>query len=162
VQCFARAFAADAKLADDLGAGYRYRAACSAALAGRGQGADVARPDAAGRARLRRQAQEWLRAELARLTRQLGAGTPQERNQAQSRLRSWQTDRALAGVRDAAPLATLPSAERAVAEAVGRRRRDLGESPSVAPASVFHPGGSRIASAGGAIRSNTCRFAVLG
>jgi hypothetical protein len=38
---FERAFTADVKLADDLGAGHRYDAACCAAKAARGDGVDA-------------------------------------------------------------------------------------------------------------------------
>jgi serine/threonine protein kinase/Tfp pilus assembly protein PilF len=113
VRFFREAFAADAKLADDLRAGHRYRAACSAALAGCGQGNDAARPDEAERARLRRQALEWLRIDLARWARRPPGGTQREAAQLRQELHRWQLDPALAGVREAAALATLPSAERA-------------------------------------------------
>jgi tetratricopeptide (TPR) repeat protein len=113
VRFFAQAFTANAKSADDLGAGHRYRAACSAALAGLGRGVEAARHDAAERARLRGQALEWLRADLTRWASHLVGAKPQDRAQVQARLSSLQTDPVLAGVRDASPLATLPPAERA-------------------------------------------------
>jgi tetratricopeptide (TPR) repeat protein/predicted Ser/Thr protein kinase len=120
VRFFTEAFAADAKLADDfLGrSSYRYLAACSAAQAGCGQGEEAARPDEAERARLRRQALEWLRADLASHASRLKAA-PQGRDSAVHRatllavLGCWQNDPALAGVRDATSLARLPAAERA-------------------------------------------------
>jgi Flp pilus assembly protein TadD len=112
VRFFAEAFAADANLANNLRAGYRYRAACSAALIGCGQGKETGRSDDAERARLRRQALEWLRADLARWARQVDAGTLKDRGQLQALLH-WQLDPALAGVRDRDPLGTLPAAERA-------------------------------------------------
>src|SRR5689334_13942472 len=62
---YADAFAADPKLAADLTAGHRYDAACCAALAAAGQGEDAAKLDDKERARLRKQALEWLRAHLA-------------------------------------------------------------------------------------------------
>ena len=65
VRFWTEAFAADAKLANDFRGARRYRAACVAALAGSGQGEEAARLDPAGRARQRRQALEWLRADLA-------------------------------------------------------------------------------------------------
>jgi Flp pilus assembly protein TadD len=108
---FTEAFAADAKLADDPRP--RYQAARSAALAGCGRGAEETRPDEAGRAALRRQALQWLRAELARRARQLEGATPQERPRLAGDLRHWQFDAALAGARDADRLAALPAAERA-------------------------------------------------
>jgi hypothetical protein len=62
---YSEAFADDPKLADDLRTRHRYNAACSAALAGCGQGADADKPDDQERARLRQQALAWLRADPA-------------------------------------------------------------------------------------------------
>ncbi len=53
---WAEALAADPKLGDDRRDNHRYNAACAAALAGCGRGADDPRPDDAARARLRGQA----------------------------------------------------------------------------------------------------------
>src|SRR5262249_58581476 len=64
IDLYAAAFAADPRLADHLGPAHRYRAACSAVLAAAGQGQDAAQLDAVQRAHLRRQALDWLRAEL--------------------------------------------------------------------------------------------------
>jgi Flp pilus assembly protein TadD len=104
---------ADAKLPDGPHAGRRYVAACAAAQAGCGQGQEAARLDEAARARLRRQALGWLRADLAWTDGQLKGGNPQLRPLLEVMLRGWQSNRALAGVRDAGPLAALPPAERA-------------------------------------------------
>ena len=112
VRFFTQAFAADPKLADNQAVSYRYRAACAAAQAGCGQDEGAARPDEVGRSRLRRQALEWLRADLARRASRLPAA-PQDRAVLVAVLRRWQNDPALAGVRDASALAKLPSAERA-------------------------------------------------
>jgi tetratricopeptide (TPR) repeat protein/predicted Ser/Thr protein kinase len=110
---FSKAFAADANLAEDLGAGHRSRAACSAALAGCGRGPEGARLDEAGRAALRRQALRWLRDDLAARAKHLEVANPQELPRLVGELRRWQLDAALAGVRNAHRLAKLPSAERA-------------------------------------------------
>ncbi len=59
------ALADDPKLGDDRQAQHRYNAACSAAVAGTGQGIDDPKPDYAARANLRDQAKDWLRAELS-------------------------------------------------------------------------------------------------
>src|SRR5262249_3925379 len=64
VRFYEDAFAAEPKLADDLDAGHRYNAACAAALAGCGQGKDAGHLDDKERARLRRRALDWLRADL--------------------------------------------------------------------------------------------------
>ena len=108
---YAAAFAAEPKLADDLKAGHRYNAARHAALAAAGQGEDASKLDKE-RTRLRKQALEWLRADLALHSKQLEAGKPADRSQPQSTLRHWQQDSDLASVRDTAALAKLPADER--------------------------------------------------
>jgi serine/threonine-protein kinase len=107
----ATAFAADPKLADNLLAGHRYNAACNAALAGSGQGQDAAQLDASERARLRRQALTWLRADLARWAKILDSGIPQARVTVQEKLQHWQRVPDLAGIRDAAWIVNLPADE---------------------------------------------------
>jgi tetratricopeptide (TPR) repeat protein len=114
VRFWTEAFAADPKLADDFRVGQRYRAAHSAALAGCGQGEEAARLAPGERERLRRQAREWLRADLAAWDRYLKDGTlPDPRPRVLAALGAWQKDPALAGVRDADALAALPPEERA-------------------------------------------------
>jgi serine/threonine-protein kinase len=105
------AFAADPKLADDMKRGHRYNAACHAALAAAGQGEDAAKLDDAERARLRKQALDWLRADLALRTRQLESGQPADRTASQRALQHWQKDTDLASLRDAAALAKLSADE---------------------------------------------------
>jgi serine/threonine-protein kinase len=107
VRLSAEAFAADAKLADDLEAGHRYRAALAAALAGIGQGRHAGNLTDEARAALRRQALDWLKADLA-----AWRGQSDEGQRAQA-LRTWQAAPALAAVRDEEGLAKLPPAERA-------------------------------------------------
>jgi tetratricopeptide (TPR) repeat protein/serine/threonine protein kinase len=110
---YANAFAAGPKLTDDLQGGHHYNAACCAALAAARQGTDAAKLDDKERARLRKQALDWLRADLARWDKQAEGGTPQAQATVQQTLRHWQKDADLAGVRDAAGLAKLLEAERA-------------------------------------------------
>jgi tetratricopeptide (TPR) repeat protein len=107
----AEAFTADSKIADDLKTLYRYNAACSAALAAAGQGEDAATLDAKERARLRKQALDWLRADLALRGKQLKSGKAEERKTAQQKLHHWKKDTDLAGVRDRQALAKLPAEE---------------------------------------------------
>ena len=71
----ARAFAALPSSAEDLDAGHRYNAACSAALAGCGRAKDQPPPDLAARVKLRRQALEWLEGDLAARTRIVASGS---------------------------------------------------------------------------------------
>jgi tetratricopeptide (TPR) repeat protein len=109
-ELYATAFAAEQKLADDVDS-YRYAAARTAALAACGQGEDAATLNDAGRTRLRRQALDWLTAELTAWGTRIddAADRPRVRNAMQR----WQGSSDLAGVRDAAALAKLPEAERA-------------------------------------------------
>jgi tetratricopeptide (TPR) repeat protein len=108
---WADAFTADPKRAGDLGSWNRYNAACSAALAAAGQGQDAGQLTGPERARLRRQAVAWLRADLALWTRVLASGQAQARVAVQQQLQHWQRDTDLAGIRDAAWLVNLPADE---------------------------------------------------
>jgi hypothetical protein len=106
-------FAADATLAGDLKAAHRYDAACAAALAGAGQGADAGKLDDKERARLRKQALDWLKADLALRRKQMKSWLPGVPAQARAALLHWQKDNDLAGIRDKEALAKLPAEERA-------------------------------------------------
>jgi Tfp pilus assembly protein PilF len=109
----AAAFAADPKLADDMNAGHRYDATCYAALAAAGQGDDASKLDDRERAHLRKQALDWLRADLAAYLEIYDKGLPTARALIQHQLKHWQQDSDLAGLRDAAALAKLPAEDRA-------------------------------------------------
>ena len=106
------AFVAKPELAGALQSGYRYDAACSAALAGCGQGEDASSLDDAARARWRRQALDWLRADLVRWTKRLEDGTAPVRAEVRKTLGHWRNDPDLAGLRDKAQLSQLPKPER--------------------------------------------------
>jgi eukaryotic-like serine/threonine-protein kinase len=108
----ADALDADPKLAEDRGAWHRLTAACSAALAGCGQGKDDPAPDDKAKAKLREQARGWLQAELAACTKLVESGTPRFRAFIVLNLQNWQKDTDLAGIRDEAELAKLPEVER--------------------------------------------------
>jgi Flp pilus assembly protein TadD len=112
VRFYADAFARKPDLAEDLGAGHRYNAACSAALAAAGSGEDAGTLDEKERTRWRRQALAWLRADLDGRGRQLASKDAKAVKDARARLEHWQKDAELAGVRDAPALAALPGAER--------------------------------------------------
>ena len=110
---YADAFSADPKLADDLNAGHRYRAACAAALAAAGQGTDAGQLDDQTDSRLRQQALAWLRADLDAWNRLLHQGSDQARVARVTRaLLPWMVDIDLARVRGPNALALLPQAER--------------------------------------------------
>jgi serine/threonine protein kinase/Flp pilus assembly protein TadD len=94
------------KWAGDLKAGHRFFAACCAARAGTGQGADAAPLDESERAHWRLQALDWLRADLAAWAKAT------DRALLQQRLKFWQQYPALSAVRDEEALARLPRTER--------------------------------------------------
>jgi hypothetical protein len=110
-ELYAGALAARPDLADDLKKGYRYSAACSAALAAAGKGLDPQQSGPEKRIRFRARALAWLRTELDLWTKQLGSDKPEARTQGQQALKHWQQDADLAGLRDEAALAKLPQAE---------------------------------------------------
>jgi serine/threonine protein kinase/Tfp pilus assembly protein PilF len=102
---YAAAFAARPELADDPG--NRYDAAGAAARAAAESGSGEARLGEPERAGLRRQALDWLRADLGQRAKLL-----QDGKAVGWALLFWQTDPALAAVRDRAPLEKLPDDER--------------------------------------------------
>jgi serine/threonine-protein kinase len=121
----ADALAANPQLAADLQASLRYRAACFAVLAAVEQAKGAAKLAHQDRARLRRQALDWLRADLAAWARSPDTALMQKT------LRQWQQNAALASVRDKEAQACLPAAERAewsrLWSAVGELLRKTGE-----------------------------------
>jgi tetratricopeptide (TPR) repeat protein len=108
---FAEALAADPKLADDPSTSYRYTASCCAVLAACGLGSDAVKLDDAERARLRRQALSWLRADLAAWGQHVQKQPGRACSIVQQKLRLWQQDADLEGVRGDG-LAKMPEAER--------------------------------------------------
>jgi eukaryotic-like serine/threonine-protein kinase len=108
---WAEAFQADPKLANDLGAHLRYDASCAAALAGCGQAKDEPPLDDACRTRWRRQALEWLAADLAAWSRVMESGSPRSRQAITQKLLDWKADPDLAGLRDRDALARIPDDE---------------------------------------------------
>ena len=118
---YAAAFTADPDLADTLTTECRYRsteeepdygrvesvntearylAARCAALAGCGLGRDGAGLSRAERARWRKQARAWLRADLALWGKTLDSGSEQDLALAKRMLTHWQVEPDLAGIRD--------------------------------------------------------------
>jgi hypothetical protein len=108
---WAEALEADPKLGDDRQASHRYNAACAAALAASGQTKDEPAPDAAAKAKLRRQSHAWLKAEQAAWGKLLESGPPQARACIARFMNHWKEDNDLVGVRQAEALAKLPEAE---------------------------------------------------
>jgi serine/threonine-protein kinase len=109
---YTAAFASDPKLAEDLHAGRRYRAACAAAGAGCGSGIDGPGVSEDERARWREQAREWLRADLVAWSGRFARGAPADSALVAQTLMAWRADPALAGLRDKAELDELPPGER--------------------------------------------------
>jgi tetratricopeptide (TPR) repeat protein len=129
---FGEALRANPKLADSREAAHRYNAACAAALAGCRKGKDEPPPDDASRIKLRRQALDWLKAELAVWSKILESGPPQAKALIAQTLKHWKEDTDLAGIRDDAELAKFPEGERkdwqALWAAVDALRRRLSDS----------------------------------
>jgi WD40 repeat protein/serine/threonine protein kinase/tetratricopeptide (TPR) repeat protein len=107
----AAGLAAEPELAEDLREKLRYNAACAAVLAGCGRGSGAAELSDAERARLRRQALDWLRADLAAWSQLLEKQPDQARSLVQERIQFWQGDTDFVAVRGD-ELARLPEAER--------------------------------------------------
>jgi hypothetical protein len=109
------AFTEQPALADDLAKGYRYSAACSASMAGTGQGKDDPAPDAAARVKLREKALAWLKADLVAWRKVLdGANNPARKQAVSKTLIHWKEDTNLSGIRDEAALEKLPEGEQEV------------------------------------------------
>ncbi len=97
---YAEAFQADPKLAEDIQAQNRYSAACSAALAGAGKGNGKPSLEEPEMARWRKQALDWLRADLAFWTKLAETGKHEAKAVVGQRLWHWRDDSDLAGIRD--------------------------------------------------------------
>jgi tetratricopeptide (TPR) repeat protein len=103
---------ADPKLADDRRhPQHRYDAACAAALAAAGQGKGDLPADEAAKARLRAQALDWLKAELAAWVKHLDKN-PNARPLIVQTMLHWKADSDLVGVREPRALEALPEPER--------------------------------------------------
>ncbi len=108
---WSESFQSQPKLAEDMQVQNRHNAACAAALAGCGQGKDDTPLDEAAKARWRKQAIDWLKADLAGWSKILESGSPQARQAVTQTLQHWKADADLAGIRGPAALAKLPADE---------------------------------------------------
>jgi eukaryotic-like serine/threonine-protein kinase len=90
----------------------RFQAARAATRAGTEGVREHTEFGAESRAKWRRQAVEWLRADLAASTAIVNSGTSPQRAGVARRLSRWQVDPTLASIRDELALSSLPEAER--------------------------------------------------
>jgi hypothetical protein len=95
-----------------LRAGYRFKAARAAAVAGHGGGADGVGLGDAERARWHKQAREWLQADLAAWAKMLDSDSRVDRDLAIKMLTHWQVEPDLAELRDPSALKALSVDER--------------------------------------------------
>jgi WD40 repeat protein len=109
---WAKALEADPKLGDDNARRYRYLAARTAALAVAGQGQDEPSLDDAAKARFRRQALNWLKANLSARKRAAMIIEPGNKKKFAEFLADLKQLPDLASIRDEKELARLPEEER--------------------------------------------------
>ena len=109
---WADALAADPKLGESRELKVLFHAA-AAALAASGKGKDVPPPDVAAKTKLRGQALEWLKGELATLTKLLESNSKTNGATVVQILEDWKKDFALDGIRDEKAIDLLPEPERA-------------------------------------------------
>jgi serine/threonine-protein kinase len=110
------AFAADPKVAEDLESGHRDLAAYCAALAASNQGDDGKKLDEKERARLRKTARDWLRADLTARAKQLENSKPADHKDIEKKLQHWLVDKDLGSIRDKDAVAKVPADERAACQ----------------------------------------------
>jgi tetratricopeptide (TPR) repeat protein/serine/threonine protein kinase len=108
---YGRAFNGEPKFAENLRGNHRFNAARAAVLAAAGKGTRAARSDLTGRTRLRGQALDWLRADLA-ARRQLLEKNRAAAGAVRKSVQRWLKEPDLTSVRDAKELAELPHEER--------------------------------------------------
>jgi serine/threonine-protein kinase len=112
VRLFIDAFGEDPTLAHHVNGPHRYIAACCALWAAAGRGYDARNLADRERDRLRRQALDWLRADLDAWRRCVTDGNPRDRSDAEAEMRYWRSDLGLSTVRHSWSLLRLPADER--------------------------------------------------
>jgi tetratricopeptide (TPR) repeat protein len=118
----------------DPASGVRYNSACFACLAAAGRGKDA--PPPAERPALRKQARDWLAADLAAWRERVAANPAKYRTVAHGQTAHWLTDPDLRSVREPSDLEKLPDEERgrwAKLWAEVRDLRDATATPKDAP-----------------------------
>jgi serine/threonine-protein kinase len=111
-ELYADGFAANSELIDVEWAGHRFQAARAAVMAAAGLGFDDVRLDEPELTRLRRQALDWLKAELQAWAMRLDKDATKATAVVKA-LKEWQEEPDLAGVREEAALPALTPEERA-------------------------------------------------
>jgi serine/threonine protein kinase len=106
------AFAEYPPFAEDLRLQHRYDAACAAALAAAGQGAEGDHLSTIECATLRKQALDWLRADLKSYRQMMRDAADKEAPEIARRLQHWLRDTHFNGMYDRAALGKLPQTER--------------------------------------------------
>jgi serine/threonine-protein kinase len=109
---YADAFVTDPHLAENLRAGHRFKAARAAALAGCRLGLDGAKLGTDQRSFWRRQARDWLEADLAACAKLLKSESEASRNFVRKNLAKWKSDPDLAGLREPGAMDALSTDER--------------------------------------------------
>ena len=109
---YADGFAADPKLNDDPNSRNLYKAAICAALAGSGRSEDGANLGESERMNWRKQARDWLRADLDYLAKRSEQNDPGFREFSLGILKRWSFEHDLDGLRDPAALEKRNSSER--------------------------------------------------
>jgi Flp pilus assembly protein TadD len=133
VRLYDGAFNADTAITSDLIANNRYDAACLAALAARGEGADSPE-DAEGRTTLRTKALAWLRAELVHHKKQAISPNITERKAATDALSHWLKDKDFSRLRPTEARIEMSSKERADWDALWIEvRATIAEAPKSGP-----------------------------
>ena len=99
-EIYAEVLFSDTQLADDVFGGTRFRAACTAAAAGAGRDRDADSLDEEGRARWRKQARDWLRADLEESKRLSKSAKNGLQGFLKDRLKNWLTDPDLSALQD--------------------------------------------------------------
>ena len=118
VRLWTVAFEKSPSLLEEMQAGHRYNAACSAALAAAGEGNDAKDLTDDQRKELRQKCLAWLRDDLAARKKAADKGDAKVKQAMAAHWANAQKDPDLAGVRDATALKKLSGNERAAWQAL--------------------------------------------
>jgi hypothetical protein len=108
---FSDVFTDDPAIANNFRSGYRFKAACAAALVGSGRETDSAQLAEPERARWRQQARQWLSEDVTARTKAL-AHDPNTSVETLRTIKWWRGNPDLVGLFEPSELAKMPTAER--------------------------------------------------